>query len=451
MRSPEVHYAKTPAGIHIAYQVVGDGPIDLVFVPGYAANLQWQWELPSYARFLERLASFSRLIIVDRRGAGLSDRFSPHDLPPLEDLADDLETVLDAVGSERAVLFGAEDGGHICCMLAARRPERVSDLVLYCTDPGGPPRGRTQEEHDAHWEEILRRVDASWGTVEYARWDLGLSNPSRVHDEGLVEWLTITQRLAASPAAAEAFLRLYRQTDVRGLLPAIRVPTLVMHPTNDRLSPVEHSRVLASLVPGAKLVELPGEDHYWVVSDTDDLVEEIEEFLTGTRQVAAPDRVLASVLFTDIVGSTDRASTLGDRAWRELLAAHDQIVRHELQRFGGRERGTAGDGFFATFDGPARAVRCAAAIGQGLRPLNLEIRAGVHAGEVELTADDVRGIAVHIGARVAALAGGSEILVSSTVKELVVGSGLVFEDAGEHELKGVPGRWHLYQVGSGHA
>ena len=446
MRAPDVHYAKTPQGVHIAYQVVGDGPIDLLFVPGYASNLQWQWELPSYARFLERLASFSRLIIVDRRGAGLSDRFSPEDLPPLEDLADDLEVVLDAVGSTRAALFGAEDGGLICCMLAARRPDRISALIVYGMDPGGPDEARTDAEREAFWDDLLTRVDTSWGTPEYARWDIGLSNPSRVDDEALIEWLVVVQRLAASPGAAEAFLRLYHQTDVRGLLPAIGTPTLVLHRADDRLDPVGHARVTASLVPGAKLVELPGDDHYWVVSDTDDITDEIEEFLTGARQVASPDRVLATVLFTDVVGSTDRASAMGDRAWRELLEMHHQVIRRELLRFGGRERGTAGDGFFATFDGPARAVRCAVGASEAMEPLGIEIRAGVHAGEVELAADDVRGIAVHIGARVSALAAPREVLVSSTVKDLVAGSGLVFEDAGEHELKGVPDRWRLYRV-----
>jgi pimeloyl-ACP methyl ester carboxylesterase len=404
MRAPDVHYARTPNGIHIAYQVIGDGPIDLVFVPGYAANLQWQWELPSYARFLERLASFSRLIIVDRRGAGLSDRFSPEDLPPLEDLADDLEVVLDAVGSERAALFGTEDGGMICCMFAGRRPERTEALIVY-----GMAAHIAKEQRDApgFWTELMERVDRSWGTPDYARWDLSVSNPARVDDELLVEWLTVAERLAASPGTAKAFLELYGSTDVRGLLPAISAPTLVLHRTGDRLSPVDNALTTASLVPGAKLVQLSGDDHYWAVGN-EDIADEIEEFLTGSRGRVPSDRVLASVLFTDIVGSTDRAAAMGDTAWKELLASHDRIVRSELQRFDGHERGTAGDGFFATFDGPARAVRCAGAITSALQPLQLEIRSGVHAGEVEIQGDDLRGIAVHIGARVAALAGGSE-------------------------------------------
>jgi class 3 adenylate cyclase len=437
-----VRYAKTTSGVHIAYQVVGDGPVDLVFVPGYAANLQWQWELPSYARFLERLASFSRLIVVDRRGAGLSDRFSPQDLPPLEDLVDDLEVVLDSAGSERAALFGAEDGAMICCMFAARRPERTEALVVYAMA------ARSHDERrnaPGFWQELIERVDASWGTREYARWDLSWSNPSRVEDELLVGWLTVAQRLAASPATAKAFLELYGNTDVRGLLPAISAPTLVLHRIRDRLSPMDNALTSSSLVPGAKLVQLEGDDHYWVVGN-EDLLDEVEEFLTGSRGRVQSDRVLSSVLFTDIVGSTDRAAALGDTAWKDLLAAHNRLVRAELQRSDGLERGTAGDGFFATFDGPARAVRCAAAIATALEPLQLEIRSGVHSGEVEMEGDEVRGIAVHIGARVAALAGPSEILVSSTVKELVAGSGLVFEDAGVRQLKGVPDPWRVYRV-----
>jgi len=383
---------------------------------------------------------------VDRRGAGLSDRFSPDDLPPLEDLADDLEAVLDAVGSERAALFGAEDGGLVCSMLAARRPDRVDALIIFAMTPdGGQSWGPVLEERSGFYQNLFARVERSWGTLEYARWDVGLSNPSRVDDEALVEWLTVAHRLSASPSAATAFLKLYHETDVSDLLPAVRVPALVLHRRDDQLTPIASSRTTAALIPGAKLVELPGDDHYWVVNG-DDIVEEIEEFLTGERHAIVNDRVLAATLFTDIVGSTDRASAIGDRAWRELVASHDAVVRRELTRFGGFERSTAGDGFFATFDGPARAVRCALAIRDGVRTLGLEVRAGVHTGEVELAGADVRGIAVHIGARVASLAGPSEVLVSSTVKDLVAGSGLAFEDAGEHELKGVPDRWRLYRV-----
>ena len=445
MRVPKVRYARTTEGVHIAYQVVGEGPIDLLFVPGYASNLQWQWELPSYARFLERLASFSRLICVDRRGAGLSDRFSPRDLPPLEDLAKDLEIVLDAIGSERAVVFGLEDGGAIGCMLAATRPERMSALILYAMHSRG-----IREEGEAFWEEIFRRVDASWGTLEYALWDTGLANPSRVDDPGLVEWLVAHQRLSASPASATALLRIYRDTDLRGLLPAITVPTMIIHRLDDRLTPISESRVVADAISGSKLVELAGDDHYWVVGN-DDIAEEVEEFLTGVRPQPDADRVLTTVLFTDIVGSTQRASELGDREWKALLERHDELLRREVHRLDGREVDTAGDGFFATFDGPARAVRCARAVGDAIRVLGLEIRAGCHTGEVELRGDNLAGIAVHIGARISALARPSEVLVSSTVKDLVAGSGLAFDDAGEHDLKGVPDRWRLYRVVSGQA
>lgn len=437
---PEVRYAKTSDEVHIAYQVVGEGPIDLLFVPGYASNLHSQWELPTYARFLEHLASFSRLVCVDRRGAGLSDRFSPQDLPPLEDLAKDLEVVLDAVGSQRAAVFGLEDGGAIGCMLAATQPARLSALILYAMHPRG-----LREGGEAFWDEIFRRVDASWGTVEYARWDTGLANPSRVDDSSLVEWLVTHQRLSASPASATALLRIYRDTDLRGLLPAITVPTMVIHRADDQLTPFSESQAVADLIPGSKLVELPGDDHYWVVGNAD-IAEEVEEFLTGVRPRPDADRVLTTVLFTDIVASTQHATQLGDREWKALLERHDELLRREIHRLGGREIDTAGDGFFATFDGPARAVRCATAVGDVVRTLGLEIRAGCHTGEVELRGDNLAGIAVHIGARISALAQPSEVLVSQTVKDLVAGSGLVFEDAGEHELKGVPDRWRLYRV-----
>jgi class 3 adenylate cyclase len=439
---PEVRYVKTAEGVHIAYQVLGEGP-DLLFVPGYASNLHSQWELPSYARFLERLASFARLICVDRRGAGLSDRFSPQDLPPVEDLAKDLEAVLDAVGSERAAVFGQEDGGSIACMLAATRPERMSALILYATHS----RGNRTDSHAALFAEIFQRVDESWGTLEYASWDTGFANPSRVDDPAFVAWLAAHERLSASPASATALLRIYHDTDLAGLLPAITVPTLVLHRLDDRLTPISESRLIAAAIPGSKLIELPGDDHYWVVGN-DDIAEEVEAFLTGERPRPRTDRVLTTVLFTDIVGSTERASALGDHEWKLLLERHDAILRREIEMLDGREIDTAGDGFFATFDGPARAVRCALAIGGAVRTLGLEIRAGCHTGEVELRGDDVAGIAVHIGARISALAGPSQVLVSSTVKELVAGSGLAFQDAGEHELKGVPDRWHLFRVAS---
>ncbi len=446
---PQVRYARTSGGVHIAYQVVGEGPRDLVFVPGFFSNLQWQWELPSYARFLHRLAAFSRLIIVDRRGTGLSDRFSPDDLPPLEDLADDLEVVLDAVGTSSATLFGAEDGGAICSLFATSRPERSSGLILYAMNPGGPPLGRTEEEREAFWQEMFDLVHTSWGTRTFARWDAAHSIPSRLDDEEFLRWYEAFLQLSASPSTAEALLRLMLQTDVRAILPTIAVPALVIHRTDDPLIPVEHSRAVASAIAGSRLVELPGDDHYWVTGDNDAIADEIEEFMTGARPVPDHDRILATVLFTDIVDSTARSAAVGDRDWREVREHHDRIVREQIDRFRGREIKTMGDGFLATFDGPARGVRCAEAIATGVQPLGIEIRAGLHTGEVAFEGEDVSGLGVAIGARVGAKAAANEVLVSQTVKDLVAGSGLTFEDAGEHELKGVPDRWRLYRVVSG--
>jgi pimeloyl-ACP methyl ester carboxylesterase len=447
MEIPETRYAKTPEGVYIAYQVVGDGPIDLLYLPGYTSNLFWQWELPSYARFLEQLASFSRLILVDRRGTGLSDRFSPQDLPPLEDLADDLVTVMDAVGSERIVLLGTEDGCFVCSMFAATHPDRTDAIVLYGMVAGEPGVGlaHPSRERVAFRELVFRHVDEQWGTRAYARWDMTVSHPSLVADEAFLAWYEVFLQLVASPTSAKGMMRIWFETDLWPVFPTIRVPTLVLHRTGDILEPIEHARAAAATIPGARLVELPGDKHY-LFEGAEDVAEEVEEFLTGSRHAAEPDRVLATVLFTDIVGSTEKAAELGDRGWRELLDQHNVRIRRQLDRFRGREIDTAGDGFFATFDGPARAVRCAQAIGASVLELGMEIRAGCHTGEIELAGGDVRGIAVHIGARVSALAGPSEVLVSSTVKDLVAGSGLAFEDAGEHELKGVPDRWHLYRV-----
>jgi len=438
---PQIRYVKTPAGVNIAYAVLGDGPFDLVFVPGYASNLQWHWELPSYARFLERLASFSRLIVIDRRGTGLSDRYSPEDLPPLEDLSDDLEAVLDEVGSERAALFGAEDGGYICCMLAATHPDRVRAMVLYAMDAGGEASGWTP----ADWAELFDHVTREWGTRAYVRWELSTMSPGRSHDEAFLAWYEANLRLSASPATAEAILRNFLETDVTALLPAIAAPTLVLHRADDRFEPVEESRFVTDAMPNAQLVELAGDAHYWVI-DNDDLADEVEVFLTGSRPPPQTERVLATILFTDIVESTRRTAELGDAAWKEVLATHDELAIAEIERSRGRYVHSTGDGLVATFDGPARAVRCAQAIGDGVRHLGLEIRAGCHTGEIELAGEDVRGLAVHIAARVADLSRPSEVLVSSTVKDLVVGSGLRFEDAGEHELKGVPDTWRLYRV-----
>jgi pimeloyl-ACP methyl ester carboxylesterase len=442
--TPRTRYTLTEDGVSIAYQVVGDGPIDLVWVPGWVSHLEAGWEEPTLAAFCDRLASFSRLIMFDKRGTGLSDRVPIDQLPSLETRMDDLRSVCDAVGSDHAALLGVSEGAPLCMLFAATYPERTSAVVLV----GGYarrlksddyPAGTSAEALEAFLEEIAR----DWGGP------VGLKSraPSRADDPRFAENWARYLRLGASPAAVAALVRMNAEIDVRSLLPNVLVPTLVLHRTGDRVIPVEAGRYLAERIPDATLVELPGDDHLPWVGDTDAVLGEIEHFLTGSRPRPVVERVLATVLFTDIVGSTQKLATLGDAAWKETLAAHDERAKAEIHRHNGTYVSSTGDGLLATFDGPARAVRCAQAIGAGVRPLGLEIRAGCHTGEVERSADgDVRGIAVHIGARVAARAGASEVLVSSTVKDLVAGSGLVFEDRGEHELKGVPGSWHLYAV-----
>jgi class 3 adenylate cyclase len=448
MEIPEVRYAQTKDGLHIAYQVVGEGPVDLLYVPGSWSNLRWNWQLPSYAHFLRRLSSFSRLIAFDRRGSGLSDRLSPGDLPALEILADDLGVVLDAAGSTRASLLGLWSGGMTCSVFAATRPERVDRLILYSMNPGGDQSwGETW-----HDESYLARTAQGWGTRAFARWDptwgLSAMAPSVADDPTTVEWYLASQQFASDPGAATALAAIYSETDVQPILPSIRVPTLVLHRRGDRLEPIATARFLSGLIPGARLLELAGEDNLWFAGDSDAIVDAVQEFVTGVRPAWEPDRVLATVMFTDIVDSTTTAAEVGDARWKSLLAEHYERTRSELVRFHGREIDTAGDGFFATFDGPARAVRCAQAIGVAVRPLGLRIRAGCHTGEIELAGDTVRGIAVHIGARVAELADADEVLVSSTVKDLVAGSGLAFEDRGEFELKGIPDAWRLFRVAS---
>jgi class 3 adenylate cyclase len=442
----EVRYATTGDGVHLAYQIVGDAPVDLLFVPGFWSNLAWNWQLPSYANFLRRLGSFCRLIVVDRRGSGLSDRLSPDDLPPLEILADDLGVVLDATGSERASLFGVWSGGITCSVFAATRPERVDRLILYAMDPGG------SQPWSVAWdrETYLKRVEEGWGTRSFARsdpaWGLSIIAPSVADDPRTLDWHVASLQLASDPGAATALSRMYTETDIQPILPSIRVPTMVLARAGDRLEPAASARHVASLIPEARLIELSGDDDLWFVGDSDSIVDAIEEFVTGVRPALRSDRVLATVLFTDIVGSTEMAARLGDTTWKGLLATHDELARAEIERHRGTYVDSTGDGLLATFDGPARAVRCAQAIAEAVQPLGIQIRAGCHTGEIELAGSAVRGIAVHIGARVASLAGVSEVWTSSTVKDLVAGSGLLFEDAGEHELKGVPERWRLYRV-----
>ena len=438
--TPETRYARS-GDVNIAYQVVGDAPRDLVLVPGWVSNIEVFWEEPACARFLERLATFTRLILFDKRGTGLSDRVA--DLPNLETRMDDVRAVMDTVGSERAALLGYSEGGPMCALFAATYPARTIALITagsyarrtWATDyPWGP----TPEQR----RQFIERCHREWGGP------VGLDErwPSAASDERVRTWWARFLRMGASPGANLALLQMNDEMDVRHVLPAIRVPSLILHSRGDRALDVRGSRFMAERIPGATFVELPGNDHVPWGEDADAILDEIEEFLTGVRHGPEPDRVLATVLFTDIVGSTEKAAALGDRRWRDLLEGHRDLVRRELGRFRGREVDAAGDGFLATFDGPARAVRCAAAIHGTLRGLGLEIRAGLHTGECELAGDKVSGLAVHIGARVATAAGPGEVLVSSTVKDLVAGSGLRFQDRGLQTLKGVPGEWHLFAL-----
>ncbi len=439
---PETRYAKS-GNVNIAYQVVGSGAIDLVYVMGWVSNIDEFWTEPSYARFLTRLASFSRLIVFDKRGTGLSDRVHESELPTLEQRMDDVRAVMDAAGSERAALFGNSEGGPMCALFAATYPGRTAALIMYGsyatrirTDTH--PWAATPEEY----EKFLTEIRDGWGGPV----GLEARAPSVAGDERVRRWWATFLTRSASPGAVLTLTRMNAQIDVRHVLPAIRVPTLVMHRKGDRAIDVGASRYLASRIPGAKYVELPGDDHLMWVGDQDAILDEIEEFLTGVRPVPEPDRVLATVLFTDIVGSTDQAARLGDRRWRDLLEAHNTLVRRELSRFRGREIETTGDGFHAIFDGPARAIRCACTIRDGVRGLGIEVRAGLHTGEIEIIGEKVGGLAVHIGARVAAQADAGEVLVSSTVRDLVAGSGIQFEDRGANTLKGVPGEWRLFAV-----
>jgi pimeloyl-ACP methyl ester carboxylesterase len=437
---PQTRYTKS-GDVNIAYQVVGDGALDLVYVSGWISNVELAWEEPTYARFLRRLASFSRLITFDKRGTGLSDPVPLHELPTLEERMDDLRAVLDAVGSEQAALFGHSEGGNMSVLFAAAHPERTVALVtfgifakrLWSPDyPWAPtPEARAR---------MIDQLERDWGG------DMDVTELAPGADEAFRRRLATYLRRSASPGAAAALLRMNTEIDTRAVLPTIRVPTLVLHRSGDKDANVEEGRWIASQIPGARFVELPGVDHMPWVGDQDAVLDEVQEFLTGVRPPPEPDRVLATVLFTDIVGSTERATELGDRRWRELLERHHDLVRRQLERFQGREVDTAGDGFLAAFDGPARGIRCARAIGGAIGELGLDIRAGLHTGECELLGGKVAGVAVHTGARVAARAGPGEVLVSQTVKDLVAGSGIEFDDRGVHELKGVPGAWRLYAV-----
>lgn len=438
---PETRYAKSAEG-HIAYQTIGDGPLDLIFVPNWANPIDLMWHHPDFARFLHRLASFSRLICFDKRGSGRSDRGLDPTEATLEGWMDDITLVMRAVGSERAALLGYDAGGPLAMLFAASNPDRTAALVLLGTF------ARLVRDFDYPWG--LDPDVGSWLPAFTQAWGTGSSlkriAPSIGHDERLRSWWGQYERAGNSPQPAAAVARMSAESDVRRVLSAIRVPVLVLHRTGDRSIEVERGRHLAEHIPGAKYVELPGDDHLPWVGDQHAILNEIEAFLTGVRPAAEPDRVLATVLFTDIVESTKKGAEVGDRRWRELLDRHDEVVRRELERHRGREIKATGDGLLATFDGPARAVRCACAIRDAVRDLGIEVRAGLHTGEIELRGEDVTGLAVVITRRVCDLADRGQVLASRTITDLVAGSGLEFEERGEHELKGVPGRWQLYAV-----
>jgi pimeloyl-ACP methyl ester carboxylesterase len=432
-------YAKS-GDVHIAYRVFGDGPRDIILIPGTVSHVELYWELPANQYMLKRLSSFARVIVFDKRGQGLSDRVGEQ---TLEERSGDVIAVLDAVGSDRAAIYGWSEGGAMSLMTAASYPERISALVLvgsYASmqaEPWSLPR----EQFDA----LLQGAETGWGKGIL----VPLNAPSRAGDKDFVKWWAQLERAAASPGAILALLRANYDIDVRHILPSITVPTLIFHREHDSQVPVRAGRYLAEHIPGARWIELPGEDHLIQTLDQevlDKLLDEVEEFITGTRQRPEPDRVLATLLMNDIVSSTERAVEVGDSRWNELLTQYYATVRKELAAFHGQEVATTGDGVLATFDGPARAIRCACSIRERVRHLGLRIRTGLHTGECERIDNGIGGIAVHIASRVAAAAGADEVLVSSTVKDLVAGSQLVFDDRGTRQLKGVPGEWRLFAV-----
>jgi class 3 adenylate cyclase len=437
---PETRYARS-GELHIAYQVVGGGPLDIVYVPTWISQVEHLWEEPRVRRFFERLSAFARVIVFDRRGTGLSDRTG--DPPMLEEQMDDVLAVLEAVGSERAAVFAQVEGSPMAAMFAATHPEHTEALVLFS------PWARVLWDEDYEWANppdvrarIVDELVAGWGQSR----EVPSFVPSATGDDRFAAWFAKLQRLAASPGTARTMLEVMGRYDVREVLPTIRVPTLILNRSGDEAVDPRHARYMAGRIPGARHVELPGRDSLVIFDEEDRALDEIEEFLTGARHDREPDRVLATVLFTDIVGSTHRAAELGDARWRELLGRHDELIRSELDRYRGRWVKSTGDGVLATFDGPARAIRCAQSIGRAVAGLGFEIRAGLHTGELEMLSDDVGGLAVHIAARVSEAAGPGELLVSSTVKDLVVGSGIEFDDRGVQDLRGVPGEWRVLAV-----
>ena len=433
---PDIRYARSE-GASIAYQVVGEGDRDLVFVPDFSSNLVYGWETPYWRPFYDRLAASFRLILFDKRGTGVSDRHGQ--FATLETRMEDLRAVLDAADAPEPVILAAHDGCDMAMLFAATYPERTAALALF------HPQARPEEPDDFD-EQFLRRVRFEWGTQKFCDELLEIVSPTLFErGEEARLWFANEMRVGLSPEFAYALNRAFAETDMRPVLPAIKAPTLVFY--REGSIELEQHREVAARIEGAHEVRLSGSD-YWAIFLSPEIVDEIEQFVGGRPVAAVPDSVLATLLFTDIVGSTERAAELGDRGWRELLERHHALVRRELVRFRGEEKDTAGDGFFATFDGPARAIRCAQSVSEQIRELGLELRAGLHTGECELHDDKVAGIAVSIGARVAGLASPGEVLVSSTVKDLVAGSGIEFDDRGEHELKGVPGAWKLFAVTS---
>ena len=432
-----IRYARSGA-VNVAYQVTGDGPFDLVLVPGFFSHLEIDWEYPGMARMLDRLGSFARLIRFDKRGTGLSDRTVG--LPDFETRMDDVRAVMDAAGSAQAALFGYSEGGPMCILFAATYPDRTRALALY-----GTYAKRRDPDEDYPWaptaEERLRHahgLEATWGE------NVDISTMSPNADEAMRLWYQRRGRASLSPAAARDLILMNSEADVRDVLSTVQCPTLVIHRSGDRDSRPEEGRYISERIPGGRFVELTGDDHMPAIR-ADEIVDEIEEFLTGVRPAPASDRILATILFTDLVGSTERVESLGDVAWASLLGSHHEVVRRQLTRFSGEEVDTAGDGFLALFDGPARAIRCALEIREGLHVLGLDMRAGVHTGEVERRAGDKpRGIAIHVGARIMSSAGAGDVLVSSMTRDLVAGSGLEFEDRGEQELKGIEGTRRVF-------
>jgi class 3 adenylate cyclase/pimeloyl-ACP methyl ester carboxylesterase len=426
---------------YIAYQVFGRGRIDLVIVPGFISHLEHQWEDPELARFLERLATFSRVIIFDKRGTGMSDRDSF--ALTLEERMADMLAVMEAVNSKQAALFGISEGGPMSILFAATYPEKTSALIIY----GSWAKGARSEDYPwtlrkEQFERWINNITQDWGDPD----SLVYWAPSAAHDEVRKQWWGKLLRLGASPGAAINLIRTFYEMDVRSVLPSIQVPTLVLHRRDDQTVRVGNGRYLADHIPEARYVELEGIDHLWWINEEGTISSEIEEFLTGVRPVANLDRTLATVLFTDIVNSTAKALELGDYRWRTLLERHNQLVRQEIKQYRGREVRHTGDGFFVTFQGPSQAIHCAQAIKEAMKELDIEIRAGIHTGEVELIEGEIGGVAIHLAARIVDMAGPNEILSSGTVKDLVVGSGIEFSDCGQHQLKGIPGQWHLYRV-----